>query len=103
MKYEARRMKTHMAKLATVALFLLVGALGSGESIAEPLKIGFIASITGPSAEQGAFAVNGARLALEEVNKAGGVLGHPIELRFEDDQSTNPGAVLAFSKVTRAC
>jgi len=100
MKYEARRMKTHVAKLAIAALFLLVGAIGSGESIAEPLKIGFIASITGPSAEQGVFAVNGARLALEEVNKAGGVLGRPIELRLEDDQSTNPGAVLAFAKVT---
>jgi branched-chain amino acid transport system substrate-binding protein len=33
------------------------------------------------------------------VNKAGGVFGRPIELVIEDNQSTNPGAVLAFSKL----
>ena len=42
---------------------------------------------------------NGAKLAVAEVNKAGGVLGRPIELVIEDDQTTNPGAVLAFSKL----
>jgi branched-chain amino acid transport system substrate-binding protein len=33
------------------------------------------------------------------VNKAGGVLGRPIEIVIEDDQRTNPGVVLAFSKL----
>jgi branched-chain amino acid transport system substrate-binding protein len=33
------------------------------------------------------------------VNKTGGVLGRPVELVIEDDQSTNPGGVLAFSKL----
>jgi hypothetical protein len=46
MKHGARRMKTHMLKLATAALFLLVGAIGSEESIAEPLKIGLIAPLS---------------------------------------------------------
>ena len=41
----------------------------------------------------------GAKLAAEEVNKAGGVLGRPIDLVIEDDQTTNPGIVLAFSKL----
>ncbi len=36
---------------------------------------------------------------LEAVNKAGGVLGKPLELVTEDDQTTNPGVVLAFSKL----
>jgi ABC-type branched-subunit amino acid transport system substrate-binding protein len=39
------------------------------------------------------------KLATEEVNKTGGVLGRPIELIIEDDQTTNPGSVLAFSKL----
>jgi len=42
---------------------------------------------------------NGAKLALAAVNKAGGVLGKQIELVIEDDQTTNPGIVLAFSKL----
>ena len=42
---------------------------------------------------------SGAKLALEAVNKAGGVLGKQLELIVEDDQTTNPGIVLAFSKL----
>ena len=55
--------------------------------------------VTGPAAEQGLWAQNGAKLALEAVNKAGGVLGKQVELVIEDDQTTNPGIVLAFSKL----
>jgi len=55
--------------------------------------------VTGPAAEQGLWAQNGAKLALAAVNKAGGVLGKQVELVIEDDQTTNPGIVLAFSKL----
>src|SRR5271165_1584679 len=68
-------------------------------SSAEPLKIGMVAPLTGPAAELGRYETQGAKLATEEVNKAGGVLGRPIELVIEDDQTTNPGVVLAFSKL----
>jgi branched-chain amino acid transport system substrate-binding protein len=66
---------------------------------AEPLKIGMVAPLTGAAAELGRYETQGAKLATEEVNKAGGVLGRPIELVIEDDQTTNPGVVLAFSKL----
>jgi ABC-type branched-subunit amino acid transport system substrate-binding protein len=66
---------------------------------AEPLKIGMVAPLTGPQAETGPYQIQGAKLAVEEINKAGGLLGRPIELVIEDDQATNPGVVLAFSKV----
>ena len=57
------------------------------------------APVTGPAAESGGYAIKGAKLALEAVNKAGGVLGKQLELIVEDDQTTNPGIVLAFSKL----
>lgn len=63
------------------------------------VKIGMVVPMTGAAAESGSFAQTGAKIALEQVNKAGGVLGKPLELVFEDDQTTNPGAVLAFSKL----
>lgn len=63
------------------------------------VKIGMVVPMTGAAAESGSFAQTGAKIALEQVNKAGGVLGKPLELIFEDDQTTNPGAVLAFSKL----
>src|SRR6266436_1332362 len=63
------------------------------------IKIGMCAPITGPAAEAGKYATGGAKLALEAVNKKGGVLGKQLELIVEDDQTTNPGIVLAFSKL----
>ncbi len=65
----------------------------------EPLKIGLVNETTGPNAEAGQYTVNGAELARDEINKAGGILGRQIEFRVEDNQSTNPGTVLAYSKL----
>src|SRR6202023_3714572 len=62
------------------------------------IKLGMCVPVTGPAAEQGLWAQNGAKLALAAVNKAG-VLGKQIELVIEDDQTTNPGIVLGFSKL----
>jgi branched-chain amino acid transport system substrate-binding protein len=66
---------------------------------ADTLKIGMVAPITGTGAESGLYQTRGAKLAVEAVNKAGGVLGRQVELVIEDDQTTNPGIVLAFSKL----
>ncbi len=63
------------------------------------LKIGMVLPVTGPAAESGKYQLAGAKIALERVNKAGGVLSRQVELITEDDQTTNPGAVLAFSKL----
>lgn len=73
--------------------------LGSARAQGATLKIGMCAPVTGPAAESGGYAIKGAKLALEAVNKAGGVLGKQLELIVEDDQTTNPGIVLAFSKL----
>jgi len=89
-----KRMIYHRVVLAGLTVVLTCLA-----SSAEPLKIGVVAPLTGPGAEGGRYEIQGAKLATEEVNKAGGVLGRPIELVIEDDQTTNPGGVLAFSKL----
>src|SRR5271154_6605599 len=65
----------------------------------DTIKIGMVLPVTGPAADSGKYALAGAKIALDRVNKSGGVLGKPIELVTEDDQTTNPGAVLAFSKL----
>jgi branched-chain amino acid transport system substrate-binding protein len=74
---------------------MLRGGYAQGATI----KIGMVLPVTGPAAESGKYALNGATLALNAVNKAGGVLGKQVELITEDDQTTNPGVVLAFSKL----
>ena len=73
--------------------------VGNARAQAATIKIGMCVPVTGPAAEQGLWAQNGAKLALAAVNKAGGVLGKQVELVIEDDQTTNPGIVLAFSKL----
>src|SRR5262245_3043979 len=86
-----------------ILLLAYMAALSGGPMLAahgaEPIKIGVVNMLTGPLAEGGSFQVNGLQLALEEINKAGGILGRPVELRTEDNASTNPGTVLAFSKL----
>src|SRR6476646_12157248 len=73
--------------------------IGTARAQGATTKIGMCVPVTGPAAEQGLWAQNGAKLALAAVNKAGGVLGKQVELVIEDDQTTNPGIVLAFSKL----
>jgi branched-chain amino acid transport system substrate-binding protein len=80
-------------------LFAALFGLTSSCVTAETFKIGLVAEITGPNAEAGSYTVNGAKLAVEEINKKGGILGKQVELHIEDNQSTNPGTVLAFSKL----
>jgi branched-chain amino acid transport system substrate-binding protein len=82
-----------------LALAAGVFALTHAAIAADPIKIGMVAPLTGPGAESGRFQTQGAKLAVDEINKAGGVLGRPLELVIEDDQTTNPGTVLAFSKL----
>jgi branched-chain amino acid transport system substrate-binding protein len=85
--------------VAGIALSIAVPASRNAPAQAQSVKIGMAIPVTGPAAESGKYALNGAKLALDTINKSGGALGRPIELVVEDDQTTNPGAVLAFSKL----
>ena len=91
-----------MRKLSILALLWLAAGMTVSSvrlHAADTLKIGMVAAATGANAESGRYQRQGAELAVAEVNKAGGVLGRQIELVIEDDQTTNPGAVMAFSKL----
>ncbi len=54
-----------------------------------PLKIGLLDAFTGDLSDFGVAHENSARLAVEEINAAGGVLGEPIEL-VTGDSATDP-------------
>ena len=87
-------------KIASLYAAAALAAATPWVQAADPIKIGMIAESTGANAEAGVYQINGAKMAAEEINKAGGVLGRQIELHIEDNQSTNPGSVLALSKLT---
>ena len=81
-----------------VFLFIFVGA--GYVWAAEPIKIGVIYPLSGPIAYDGQSVVNGAKLAAEEINKKGGLLGgRPIELAIEDGQGLPAVSVTAAEKL----
>src|SRR5713226_3410407 len=88
-----------IVKSALCMLAAAVGFAAFAAQAADPIKVGMVAPLTGPGAESGRFQTQGAKLAADEVNKAGGVLGRPLELVIEDDQTTNPSTILAFTKL----
>lgn len=56
----------------------------------QPVRIGHIEALTGSYASLGISDVKGAKLAVEQINAAGGILGRPVELVIED-AAANPG------------
>jgi branched-chain amino acid transport system substrate-binding protein len=92
--------KRSASSIFSLCAVTALAALSAPAQAADPIKIGLMAESTGPNAEAGVYQINGAKMALDEINKAGGVLGRQLELRIEDNQSTNPGSVLAVSKLT---
>lgn len=88
-----------MTKLVRLAALIGAATFSFAAFAAEPIRFGLISEVTGPNAEAGAVTVDAAKLAVVQINKAGGVLGRELVLKVEDSQSTNPGAVLAMSKL----
>jgi branched-chain amino acid transport system substrate-binding protein len=73
-----------------------------GHAGAQTIKIGVNEPLTGPFAASGTYVVNGAKIAADEINAKGGVLGQKIELVIEDNKS-NPteAAAVAEKLITR--
>jgi branched-chain amino acid transport system substrate-binding protein len=78
---------------------LLLLTLLAGGFAAEPVRIGFFMSLTGRDASFGDVSLPGARLAVDELNAAGGVLGRPVELVVEDNRSLAGESATAVKKL----
>ena len=63
------------------------------------IKIGMIGPMSGPCAFQGSSMKKAAEMAVDEINKKGGILGKKIKLIIEDDESTPVKAVNAAQKL----
>jgi urea transport system substrate-binding protein len=61
-----------------------------GAQAADPIKIGILHSLTGTIAIAEASVVDAEKMAIEEINKAGGVMGRPLETIVEDGASDWP-------------
>jgi branched-chain amino acid transport system substrate-binding protein len=67
-----------------------------------PIRIGLITPLTGGSADFGTSMLQGAELAVRQINAIGGYLGRPLELVVRDDRSDPPtGRAAATELVTK--
>lgn len=83
--------------LASTVLCSLAGAALAQDKL---VKIGVLAPLTGPAAADGEEVVRGVTLAVEEINKAGGVAGYTFEVVSGDTGSTADAATTAFQKLS---
>ena len=91
-----------IAACSLAAAIALTPWMESAAVAADPIVFGLVDEVTGPQAEAGVLQVQGAKLAVEEINAAGGILGRQVEIRIEDNQSANPTTVLAYTKLIEA-
>lgn len=71
-------------------------------SFSGTFKIGGIGPLTGDAASYGISVKQGAQIAVDEINAAGGVNGMKLELAFEDDECNEEKAVSAYNKLMDA-
>jgi branched-chain amino acid transport system substrate-binding protein len=90
-------MKKYPAFVLAVALVAM--GLGGTAQSADKIKIGFHAPLTGFAASDGKSASEGAKLAVEQINTAGGVNGKMIELVIYDDQAKAAQAIPIANKL----
>ncbi len=74
-------------------------ALSVSAAFADTIRIGVNQPLTGPVAASGNYVTDGARIAAEEINARGGILGQQVELVIEDNKSNPTEAAAAAEKL----
>lgn len=86
---------------AAMALALTAAFGGYAAAQEGPVKVGFAADLTGACAALAEDGLNGAKIAAEEINARGGILGRPVELIVRDTQTKpDEGAKVARELIT---
>ena len=78
-----------VAVVVVISIFVLV--IGN-----QPLKVGFIGTLTGKTSTHDISVRNGVLLKMEQVNSSGGISGKKIEMIYEDDKADSNEAVKAL-------
>lgn len=68
---------------------------------AEPIKIGAVFAISGWAGSLGSYQNESTIITREKINRQGGILGRPLEIYIEDDQSNSTNAAVAATKLVR--
>lgn len=102
-----------MCLILALAMVYVVGCSGANQpapdteepegedagEVGDTIKVGVVLPFTGPNAPISRDHLNGFKLAIDEANERGGVLGRQVELIMEDDRSTPAESVSAVRKL----
>ena len=97
--------KKLLALLLALTMAFTLAACGSGgegggdEASGDSIKVGLIGPVTGNNASFGNAMVEGARLTVEQINAAGGILGKQVELIEADDRGDPTECMNAFNNM----
>ncbi|HEY0909469.1 MAG TPA: ABC transporter substrate-binding protein [Bradyrhizobium sp.] len=102
-KVSTKKTLTRRQALASAAAAALASSLPRPAIAAkEPIAIGYLPALTGPSSSTGIGMNRGVQLAVQEINAAGGIDGRQIELVVRDTQSDPTKAVNAAAELAHA-
>jgi len=84
-----------------IVFLLLMVFLLAACSKKEPIRIGFVGSLTGRNADLGVAARDATLMVAEELNRTGGIDGHPVEVIVKDDAQDPETAVKVVDELIR--
>ncbi|OHA59586.1 MAG: hypothetical protein A2589_01860 [Candidatus Vogelbacteria bacterium RIFOXYD1_FULL_46_19] len=90
---------TVVVVVIVLGVWWYVGKSKAEPASGEPIKIGFVGSLTGGLASWGTESKNSIALAVSEINAEGGVDGRPIEIIYEDGACDAKAATNAAQKL----
>ena len=91
-----------MRRVLTLFAVLFTLCTAGAALAAEPIKVGYLAALTGDYAAYGQTEVNMAKMVVGDVNAKGGVLGRPIELVIYDTKTRPEDAVNAVRRMVES-
>jgi branched-chain amino acid transport system substrate-binding protein len=92
---------TRRQALATAGAVAASGFAKPAIAAKDPIPVGYLPALTGPSSATGIGINRGIQLAVQEINEAGGIDGRPLELITRDTQSDPTKAVNGAAELTR--
>lgn len=93
---------TRRQALASAAAAIATGVAKPAIAAKDPILIGYLPALTGPSSSTGIGINRGVQLAVQEINAAGGIDGRQIELIVRDTQSEPTKAVNGAAELIHA-
>jgi len=89
-------------KYSAAAAATAAGLPGLARAQGGPLRIGLITPLSGPQEFIGSYVKNGAEIAVDQINKAGGVMGRQLALEIRDDKADPATGVAAARELLGA-